>query len=121
METKIKDICSEEENISLVRDNKLPIIWFKNIDRAGTAIQKTLLSIFDPSQNSRDEFKLDNYHLIATSSTHNMSKLPEALSSRLNCINVITAQPHKFFLDKYFNLVLGGTVFFVVILLTYLF
>ena len=121
MEKIIKQICNDLENKKLVEDKKLPIIWFKNINQSNADIQKALLSIFDPGQNAAPEFKLDDYHLIATSSTHDMNRIPEALISRLNCVNVTTAQPPKSFFDKHFNLLLGSTVFFIMILLVYLF
>ena len=64
---------------------------------------------------------LENYILIATSSTRDMGELSLPLTSRLECINVETAQTRQFFLDKYFSFLLVGTIFSIVILLVYLF
>lgn len=91
---------------------------------SGSELEKALLPIFDHQQNTDlfgEKVSLENYILIATSSTRDMGKLSLPLTSRLECINVKTAQTRQFFLDKYFISLLVGTVFSIVILLVYLF
>jgi hypothetical protein len=91
---------------------------------SGSELEKALLPIFDHQQNNDlfgEEISLENYILIATSSTRDMGKLSLPLTSRLECINVETAQTRQFFLDKYFSFLLAGTVFSIGILLVYLF
>jgi hypothetical protein len=126
IEKRIKEICSTDENKELIEEKKFPVIWFKNIEKIvnGSEIEKALLPIFDHQQNTDlfgEKISLKDYILVATSSTRDMGKLSPPLTSRLECINVETAQPQQFFLDKYFNFLLGGTVFFVASLLAYLF
>jgi hypothetical protein len=126
IEKKIKEICNTDENKRLIDERKFPIIWFKNLEKipSGSELEKALLPIFDHQQNTDlfgEKISLKDYILVATSSTRDMGKLSPPLTSRLECINVETAQPQQFFLDKYFNFLLGGTVFFVAGLLAYLF
>ncbi|MEG7978585.1 MAG: hypothetical protein NY202_01330 [Mollicutes bacterium UO1] len=80
----------------------------KNIEkiRSGSSLEKALLPIFDPYQNTKlfsEEINLSDYILLTTSSTQDMGQLSAPLTSRLDCINVATAEPTKFFLDKYFS------------------
>jgi len=126
IEEKIKDICGNNENEQLIKENKFPIIWFKNLEKipSGSELEKALLPVFDHQQNNKlfnDKIDLSNYILVATSATRDMGKLSLPLTSRLECINVKTAQTRQFFLDKYFSFLLVGTVFSIVILLVYLF
>ena len=60
-------------------------------------LEKSFLPFFDPSQKGAGVV------FIVTSSTSDMGKLSNPLTSRLDCINVETAKPKQFFLDKYFN------------------
>jgi len=67
-------------------------------------LEKSLLPVFDPQQNSElftEKIDLSNYILVATSATRNMGELSTPLTSRLDCVNVETTQPKRFFLDKY--------------------
>jgi hypothetical protein len=126
VEEKIREICNTDENIQLIDEKKFPVIWFKNIEKipSGSELEKALLPIFDHQQNTDlfgEGISLKDYILIATSSTRDIGELSSPLTSRLECINVETAQPQQFFLDKYFNFLLGGTVFFIAGLLAYLF
>jgi len=126
IENEIKRICKDGENTRLITEKKYPIIWFKNLEKipSGSELEKALLPIFDHQQNNDlfgEEISLENYILIATSSTRDMGKLSLPLTSRLECINVETAQTRQFFLDKYFSFLLAGTVFSIGILLVYLF
>jgi len=128
VEEKIKEIYNANENKRLIDKKEFPVIWFKNIEKIsnGSELEKALLPIFDHQQNTElfndnDRVDLSNYILVATSSTRDMGKLSPPLTSRLECINAKTAQPQQFFLDKYFSFLLGGTVFFVISLLAYLF
>lgn len=126
IEEKIKKIFGSEENKRLIAEKKNPIIWFKNIEKilSGSELEKKLLPIFDHQQNTDlfgKKISLKDYILIATSSTRDMGKLSLPLTSRLECINVETAQVRQFFLDKYFISLLVGTVFSIVVLLVYLF
>ncbi|CAG8654447.1 8268_t:CDS:2, partial [Ambispora gerdemannii] len=70
---------------------------------SGSALEKALLPIFDPYQNTKlfsEEINLSDYILLATSSTRDMGQLSAPLTNRLDCINVETAEPKKFFLDN---------------------
>lgn len=118
--TKIKEIHQDNKNQQLVAEKKFPIIWFKNIEKiASQELEQSLLPVFDHQQNTKlfsEKIDLSNYILIATSSTHDISQLPPPLASRLECINVETAQPKKFFLDKYFNWLLAGSLVLIIVL-----
>lgn len=126
VEEEIKKICSKDKNKQLIEKKDFPIIWFKNLEKipSGSELEKALLPIFDHQQNTDlfgEEVSLEKYILVATSSTRDMDKLSLPLTSRLECVNVETAQVRQFFLDKYFNFLLVSAVFFVVVLLAYLF
>ncbi|MCE8163439.1 MAG: AAA family ATPase [Candidatus Moeniiplasma glomeromycotorum] len=126
VENKIKEIFNSATNKKIIEEGKFPIIWFKNIDKIAdkSPLQKFLLAIFDPAQNNALSIKgeiidLTPFVLIATSSTHDTSQLSSPLFSRLDCINVDTAQPKKFFWDKYFYpiLTISLLTFLILILL----
>jgi hypothetical protein len=69
----------------------------KNINKVTDSnLEKVFLPYFDPSQEGAGVV------FIITSSTPDMGKLSTPLTSRLDCINVETAKPKQFFLDKYF-------------------
>jgi hypothetical protein len=126
VEEEIKRICNDGENNRLITEKKFPIIWFKNLEKltSGSELEKALLPIFDHQQNTElfsNKIDLSDYILVATSAIRDMGKLSLPLTSRLECINVETAQTRQFFLDKYFSFLLVGTVFSIVILLVYLF
>ncbi|CAG8439733.1 2071_t:CDS:2, partial [Cetraspora pellucida] len=75
-------------------------------EKGDKELEHSLLPIFDHQQNTKlfgEEIDLSNYTLIATSSTRDMGQLSLPLVSRLECVNVDTVQPKKFFLDKYFE------------------
>jgi len=98
----------------------LPLILFKNIDKiTNKDLEEALLPIFDPKQNTdlfgNDKIDLSRFILVATTSTSDLGKISNHLISRLEILNVESAQPKKFFLDKYFKVVL--TVSLLVILL----
>ena len=108
IEKKITEIYNNTKNKQLVEKGDYPVIWFKNIEKikSGSALENSLLPVFDPEQNTRlfnQSLDLSQYVLIATSSTRDMGQLPPPLTSRLDCVNVQEAEPKKFFLDKYFN------------------
>jgi len=50
IESKIKEIVNYPAN----RQEEFPVIWLKNIDKIEnkSSLQKSLLAIFDPAQNS---------------------------------------------------------------------
>lgn len=122
IENKIKEIENDAENKQLINNNQFPIIWFKNLEKisSGSAIEKTLLPVFDPQQNTQlfsEKLDLSNYILIATSSTRDIGQLSPPLISRLDCVNVETAKPKQFFLDKYFYPILIASLFTFLILI----
>ena len=126
IEKKITKIYNNSKNKQLVEKGDCPVIWFKNIEKikSGSALENALLPVFDPEQNTRlfnQNLDLSQYILIATSSTRDMGQLPPPLTSRLDCVNVQEAEPKKFFLDKYFNWILAGSVLLTVILLAIIF
>ncbi len=126
IEEKIKEICNNTKNKQLIEKDDYPIIWFKNIEkiRGGSALENSLLPVFDPQQNTKlfsGELDLSKYILIATSSTRDMGQLPPPLTSRLDCVNVETAEPKKFFLDKYFNWILASSILLMAVLLLVIF
>jgi len=109
VENKIKKIINSSTNKQFIRQEKFPVIWFKNIDKIAnkSPLQKSLLAIFDPAQNTSLSIKgetvdLSQFVLIVTSSTRDTGQLSNPLFSRLDCINVDTAKPKEFFWDKYF-------------------
>lgn len=127
IEEKIKKICYNNKNQQLINNAKFPIIWFKNIEKIknNSSLGKSLLSVFDPQQNMKlfgdDKINLSNFILVATSSINNMGDLSLPLISRLDCVNVETAQPKKFFLNEYYSWILFGSFFLIIILLTTIF
>ena len=105
IESKIKEIVNYPAN----RQEEFPVIWLKNIDKIEnkSSLQKSLLAIFDPAQNSSlsigwEMADLSRFILIATSSTQDTGLLSNPLMSRLDCVNVDTAKPKEFFWDKHF-------------------
>jgi ATP-dependent Lon protease len=87
-------------------------------------LEQSLLPVFDPQQNTKlfnEGINLSDYILIATSSTRNMGQLSAPLTSRLDCINVETAKPRQFFLDKHFISILIGSIFLIFLLLLVIF
>lgn len=126
VENKIKEIVNSSANKQFIEQGKFPIIWFKNIDKIvnKSPLQKSLLAIFDPSQNANLFIKgttigLSQFVLIATSSTQDTGQLSNPLFSRLDCINVDTAKPKEFFWDKHFYpiAIASGLTFLVLTLL----
>ncbi|CAG8437440.1 6950_t:CDS:1 [Ambispora leptoticha] len=101
LEKKIKEIYDSSQNKQLIQEENFPIIWFKNIDqiKKDSALEKALLPVFDPAQNSSlsKGVNLTQFLLIATSKGKEVGKIPNPLMSRLDCINVDTAQPKQFF------------------------
>jgi len=104
VENKIKEIVNSSANKQLIEQEKFPIIWFKNIDKIAnkSPLQKSLLAVFDPAQNTTLSIKgeiinLSQFILITTSSTRDTGQLSNPLMSRLDCINVETAKPKEFF------------------------
>ena len=63
---------------------------------------------------------LSKFILLATTSTYETKKLSGPLLSRLNWVNADTAQPKKFFLDRYYYWILGPSLLINLILLTLL-
>ena len=121
IEERVKEIYDNEKNKQLIDNGEYPIIWFKNIEKieSNSALEKALLPIFDPQQNTElfnNGTDLSKYILIATSSTRDMGQLSLPLTSRLDCINVATAKPRQFFLDKHFTSILVSSVLLVIIL-----
>ncbi|RHZ37530.1 AAA family ATPase [endosymbiont GvMRE of Glomus versiforme] len=107
IEKKIKEIYNNPQNKELVEKGDFPLIWFKNIDNIekNQALEESLLPVFDPQQNSElfhGEVDLSKFILIATTSTRDTGKLSKPLRSRLDCVNVKTAQTKQFFWDKTF-------------------
>jgi hypothetical protein len=124
VENKIKEIVNSIANKKSIGQEEFPIIWFKNIDRIDnkSPLQKFLLAILDPAQNTTLSIKgeivdLAPFVLITTSSIHDTSQLSNPLFSRLDCINVDTAQPKKFFWDEYFYPILIVSLFTFLILI----
>jgi len=125
VENKIKEIVNSSANKQLVGQGNFPIIWFKNIDKIvnKSPLQKSLLAIFDPSQNATLSIKgatidLSQFVLIATSSTQDTGQLSNPLFSRLDCINVETAKPKEFFWDKHFySIAIASVLTFLVLIL----
>jgi len=107
VEKEIRRIYNEPQNQQIIEAGEFPIIWFKNIDKIGDnqALEESLLPIFDSQQNTKlfhEEVDLAKFILIATTSTRDTAKLSKPLRSRLDCINVETAQTKQFFWDKTF-------------------
>lgn len=126
IEEKIREIYDDSENKKLIEEKIFPIIWFKNIEKikSSSALEQSLLPVFDPQQNTKlfnEEVDLSNYILIATSSTRDMGQLSAPLTSRLGCVNVETAKPQQFFLDKHFTSILIGSFFLIFVLLLIIF
>lgn len=124
VEKKIKEIANSSTNKQLIEKENFPVIWFKNIDKIEnkSPLQKFLLAIFDPAQNSSlsiegETIDLSQFILIATSSTQDTGRLSNPLMSRLDCINVETAQPKEFFWDKCFYHILIASLFTFLILI----
>lgn len=121
LEQRIKEIYQVSENQQLVKNKEYPIIWFKNIEKieSGSQLESALLPVFDPQQNTQlfnEKINLANYILVATSSTRSIEKLSPPLTSRLDCINVKTAEPKKFFLDKHYKLILFSSILFILVI-----
>lgn len=126
VEQEIKKIHNSSDNKQLINKKSYPIIWFKNIDKipSGSALEKSLLPIFDSAQNYslfNDEVDLNEFILIATSSTNDTGKLSNPLTSRLVCINAETAKPKEFFWDKYFYWMLIPSLLISIFFLGYFF
>ncbi|CFW93005.1 protein of unknown function [endosymbiont DhMRE of Dentiscutata heterogama] len=125
IETKIKEIYQDNKNQQAIAAHNFPIIWFKNIEKiTSKELEHSLLPIFDHQQNTNlfgEAIDLSNYILIATSSTRDMGQLSLPLVSRLECVNVDTVQPKKFFLDKYFGWILAGAVLLIITFLLLIF
>ena len=107
VEKEIRRIYNEPQNQQIIEAGEFPIIWFKNINKIGEnqALEESLLPIFDSQQNTKlfhEEVDLAKFILIATTSTRDTAKLSKPLRSRLDCINVETAQTKQFFWDKTF-------------------
>ena len=107
VEKEIRRIYNEPQNQQIIEKGDFPLIWFKNIDKIGKnqALEESLLSIFDPQQNNElfhGKVDLSKFILIATTSTRDTGQLSKPLCSRLDLVNVDTAQPKKFFLDRYY-------------------
>ncbi|CAI2187806.1 3684_t:CDS:2 [Funneliformis geosporum] len=107
IESKIKEIYNNPANQELIKKGEFPVLCFKNIEKIGSnqALEEALLPVFDQQQNSQlfnKEIDLAKFILIATTSTHETEKLSAPLLSRLDWENADTAQPKKFFLDKYY-------------------
>ena len=124
IENKIKEIANSSVNQQLIKQGEFPVIWFKNIDKIAdkSPLQKFLLAVFDPAQNSSlsvggETIDLSQFILIASSSTRDTGRLSNPLMSRLDCINVDTAQPKEFFWDKYFYHILIASLFTFLILI----
>jgi len=125
VEKKIKEIANSSTNKQLIEKENFPVIWFKNIDKIEnkSPLQKFLLAIFDPAQNSSlsiegETIDLSQFILIATSSTQDTGRLSNPLMSRLDCINVETAQPKEFFWDKYFyHILIASLLTFLILIL----
>ncbi|WNE41229.1 MAG: hypothetical protein mread185_000686 [Mycoplasmataceae bacterium] len=123
---RITEICNDSKNNQLIKKGEYPIIWFKNVEKikSKSNLESALLPIFDNQQNSKlfgQDLDLSKYILLATSSTKNIGKLSSPLTSRLDCINVKTAEPRSFFLDKNYGSVLVGSLVLVIFLLITLF
>jgi hypothetical protein len=125
IERRIKEIYNEPANERLIEKREFPIICFKNIEKIGQnqALEEALLPVFDKQQNANlfnKEVDLSKFILIATTSTHETEKLSGPLLSRLNWVNADTAQPKKFFLDKYYYWFLAPSLLINLILLALL-
>ncbi|WP_147411679.1 hypothetical protein [endosymbiont GvMRE of Glomus versiforme] len=129
LENKLKEIFDNSQNQQLIKSKEYPIIWFKNINKIEneSSFQKCLLAVFDTAQNTSlfikgEKVNLSQFILLATISTHDTSQLPNPIFSRLDCVNVDTAKPKEFFLDKYFYPILTFSflIFLVLILLSFL-
>ncbi|CAG8476915.1 877_t:CDS:2, partial [Racocetra fulgida] len=97
--------AGEEYNQELAQQ-EIPEKNIIDFAQVGQEKEHALLPIFDHQQNTNlfgEAIDLSNYILIATSSTRDMGQLSLPLVSRLECVNVDTVQPKKFFLDKYFE------------------
>src|SRR4051812_3000275 len=84
IEDRIKEIENDAKNKQLIEKKNFPIIWFKNLDKIvnNPAVEKSLLPIFDPQQNTKlfgKKIDLSNYILIATSSSRDISQLSPPL------------------------------------------
>ena len=115
LEDKIKKICEYSHD----QQDIFPILLFKNIDLiTNKNLAEALLPIFDPQQNTElfgGTINLSKFILVATTSTPDIGKISNHLISRLNFINVDTAQPKRFFLDNHY-----GTFLIISILLSLL-
>jgi hypothetical protein len=125
IERRIKEIYNEPVNKRLIEKGEFPVICFKNIEKIGQnqALEEALLPVFDKQQNAElfnKEVDLSKFILIATTSTHETEKLSDPLLSRLNWVNADTAQPKKFFLDKYYYWFLAPSLLINLILLALL-
>lgn len=122
IEKRIKEIYNNPQNKELIEKGEFPVICFKNIEKIGKnqALEETLLSVFDTQQNYKlynKEVDLSQFILLATTSTHETEKLSDPLLSRLDWINADTAQPKKFFLDKYYYWLLVPSLLVSLVLL----
>lgn len=125
IERRIKEIYNEPVNKNLIEKGEFPIICFKNIEKIGKnqALEEALLPVFDKQQNAKlfnKEVDLSKFILISTTSTYETEKLSDPLLSRLNWVNADTAQPKKFFLDKYYYWFLAPSLLINLILLVLL-
>lgn len=125
IERKLREIYNNSDNKRFIEEKKFPIIWFKNIDKIEkkSSLEKSLLPVFDSQQNTElfnKEIDLSKFILVATTSTNDTAKLSDPLLSRLDWINVATAQTKKFFWDKNFKSLLIGSIlvnlFFLLVL-----
>ena len=113
-QVKREDIQKIEEKIKETHD-KLCFIYVKNINKVTDSnLEKTFLPYFDPSQEGAGVV------FIITSSTPDMGELSTPLTSRLDCINIETAKPKQFFLDKYFYSILIASFLTFLILILFL-
>jgi hypothetical protein len=125
IERKIKEIYNNPQNKELMEKGDFPVICFKNIEKIGQnqALEEALLPVFDTQQNDKlfnKQVDLSKFILLATTSTYETEKLSSPLLSRLNWVNADTAQPKKFFLDKYYYWLLVPSLLINLILLTLL-
>lgn len=100
LENEIKKIYNSSPNKQFIENKNYPILWFKNINKISSDLEKSLLPIFDSAQNHslfNGEVNLTEFILIVTSSIQDTGKLSNPLISRLFCVNVDTAKPKEFF------------------------
>lgn len=111
LEKKIKEIYQNSLNQKLINQGDFPVIVFKNIEKIkNSALEESLLPIFDPHQNSQlfnQEVDLSQFILLATTSSYQIEQISDPLISRLELVNVETAQSKRLFLDKYYPYFLG--------------